>query len=180
MASENHLDMYRAGHIFSMLLYLSFKTGRKMRRDKKGEDGVEGEGKKESGGGDASNLAVLSRDVSPKPVYCLRTTPVSIQRGEPRYLVTIKGKWGKISWTKTDGQRREPWKPWDPFQNHLSAQWSGPWPSMLALTGTKHEFYFLEPPRVLCSLSLYVRPQEVSTWSQSISKVLWLTVIVVS
>lgn len=83
--------MYRAGHIFAMLLYLSFKTGRKTGRDKKREDGVEGEGKKERGG-NASNLAILSRDVSPKPVYCLRTTPVSIQRGEPRYLVTIKGK----------------------------------------------------------------------------------------
>lgn len=55
---------------------------------------MEGEGKKESGGG-ASNLAVLSRDVSPKPVYCLRTTPVSIQRGEPRYLVTIRGEMRK-------------------------------------------------------------------------------------
>lgn len=42
--------MYRAGHIFSTLLYLSFKTGRKMGRDKKQEDGVEGEGRKERGG----------------------------------------------------------------------------------------------------------------------------------
>lgn len=45
-----------------------------MGRDKKREDGVEGEGRKERGG-DASNLAVLSRDCESKARVLSQNNP---------------------------------------------------------------------------------------------------------